>query len=67
MHSAGLGASFVPCAVHWGDAGCDVDMLQDTRWCYLVDCGCVVVQHDTLLSAAPRRSLPCVASAALML
>jgi hypothetical protein len=32
-----------------------------------VDCSCVVVQHDTLLSAAPRRLLPCVASAALML
>jgi hypothetical protein len=66
MYSAGLGALCAPSALHWGDAGCDADVLPEARRCYLVVCSSVVVQHDTLLSAAPGVMLPCVACAALM-
>jgi hypothetical protein len=67
MCSVGLGALHASCALHWGNAGCNVDMLPEVRWCHLIECSFVGVQLGTLMPAALCLLLSCVASAALML
>jgi hypothetical protein len=66
MLGAGLRAICAPCALHWGDAGCDVGLLHEARWCCLAECCCVDVQPGTVLPAALCRLLPGVAGAVLV-